>query len=286
MSSVKSLLRKLINKEIKKLEEQSRWGKMSNQDHLKRLRKLDAEAGAAGGIANKQAGQLVFLFGRLIKVNKYIIDHFPNAFKALKAHRPKFAAKIKQKAAELQGGTSNTANFCANPDNDNKDVPGLKGFRCSGKRAVAQSAEAAKAAGAKAEKGASKGKKKKKKARKDILVLQALLKKRFGKKINLGRTGKNKDGVDGVYGGKTQRAINLLRKTDGGPKRQANFTKSIAALIAHLKKGAAKGPSPSAAAPATTLRGAIPMQADEQGGGMGQGLQEGRRRRKNKKLHG
>jgi len=89
-----------------------------------------------------------------------------------------------------------------------------------------------------------------KKPRKDILVLQTLLKKKFGKKIDLGTTGKAGVGVDGVYGGKTQRAINILRKMDkNAPKRQADFTQSVAALNTYLQGGkAAAGGRPRAAA--------------------------------------
>ena len=83
----------------------------------------------------------------------------------------------------------------------------------------------------------------------DILELQSLLKRRFGDKINLGTTGKNKDGVDGAYGTLTQRAIDLLRKTDkNAPKRQGSFKKSVRALVDYLK-GAGKGTAAGKAKP-------------------------------------
>tara|TARA_R100001509_G_C4835055_1_gene204599 strand:+ start:82 stop:594 length:513 start_codon:yes stop_codon:yes gene_type:complete len=75
----------------------------------------------------------------------------------------------------------------------------------------------------------------------DILELQTLLKQHFGDRIDLGTTGKNKDGVDGVYGSKTQAAINLLRKTGVGvPKRDPSFKKSVRNLIDFLKGSSQK----------------------------------------------
>ena len=76
----------------------------------------------------------------------------------------------------------------------------------------------------------------------DVLELQTLLKQHFGDRINLGNTGKNKDGVDGVYGKKTQAAINLLRRTSiDAPKRDRSFKKSVRNLIDYLKRGVQQG---------------------------------------------
>ena len=250
MSSVKELLKKIINEEIDKLEEQSRWGNLSNQDKLKKLRMLDAQAGSAGGIDldGKDPQLAMALFYQLLKVNKYVVSHFPNAWKVVKAKYPKEAAKIKQQAAELQG-IPKTKEGCPvghTKDNTGKCVPVKSEFRPpedgqsdDGQKAgLAASRPSAKGKGAAAGKGVAKRKPRRKSM--DILELQSLLKMHFGDKINLGRTGKNKDGVDGVYGSKTQRAINLLRKTTGAPPRQKSFKKSIRALIDHLK-GAGKG---------------------------------------------
>ena len=265
MSSVKELLRKLINEEIEKLEEQSRWGNWSNQDLLKRLRKLDADASAAGGIDRVKAGQAARLFGRLLKVNKYVIDHFPNAWKALETHQPKSAALFKQKAAELQGipKTKEDCPIGQTKDNTGKCVPVKSEFRppedgqpdAGQKAALAATRPSAKGKGAVA--GKDVAKRKPRKPNKTMAHLQSMLyytlvgagvkkpyfmgKSRFGSGYA--------PGADGIYGGKTQGAIDALRKTDkNAPKRQGSFKKSVRALVDYLK-GAGKGTAAGKAKP-------------------------------------
>jgi len=237
MKATKILLRKLINEEINRLEEVGPQTTPSEWEQ----HKPPPKPGAGYDIAGMETG-------------------IPESFQ-------KIVNRVCSEGVSKYGGIKGVVE-----EGDNMTVHWTKGTTSEFPssqiglplnmfvKALQQKCPKAFQAGKGAKPGAGK-----KKARKDIFRLQRLLKARFGKKINLGRTGKNKDGVDGVYGGKTQRAINLLRKTDGGPKRQANFTKSIAALIAHLEKGGPTGPSPSAAVHAKTLRGAIPMSADEQG---------------------
>lgn len=231
MSSVKELLKKIINEEIEKLEEQNiaQLGTFVN-------RALGSiEDGTCGSVCQKQIAKLDPSGLQRLQRKGFLPDDRYQAIKSAREGNLK-AARTWLGAA---GMTSDTPAKAAAP-------------------AVAKAAQLATdpkgkgAAGGKAVAKKATTKRKPRRKSKAIFDLQSLLKARFGDKINLGKTGKNKDGADGVYGTLTQRAIGLLRKTDkNAPKRQGSFEKSVRALVDYLKgagkgaaKGKAKGPAP------------------------------------------
>ena len=287
MSSVKELLKKIINEEIDKLEEQGDYGEAAMRKAL-----TSPEAFAQYLVAQNRSRFVNRTEGDYVRrgVAKYlqasqedptIAQRFMAAYEKAGAgealaFRASFAGVgkvnvpkinralrvLQQVAAKGSGsgkGIPKTKEGCPvghTKDNTGKCVPVKSEFRppedgqpdAGQKAPLAATRPPAKGKGAAAGKGVAKRKPRRKS--KAIFDLQSLLKARFGNKINLGRTGKNKDGVDGVYGTLTQRAINLLRKTDkNAPKRQGSFKKSVRALVDYLKgagKGSGVGPTRAA----------------------------------------
>ena len=225
MSSVKELLKKIINEEIEKLEEQNvaQLGAFIN-------RALGSiQDGTCGSVCQKQIAKLDPSDLERLQRKGFLPDDRYQAIKSAREGNLK-AARTWLGDTGMTGATSvaptKAVAKAAQPASDAK-----------GKGAAAGKAVAKKAA----------TKRRPRRKSMDVLELQSLLKQRFGDRINLGKTGKNKDGVDGVYGGKTQRAINLLRKADkNAPKRQGSFKKSVRALVNYLK-GAGKGSGAAAA---------------------------------------
>jgi len=285
MSKVKDLLKKIINEEIDKLEEQRRVTDQENmrsaltspeafarylvsQNRSRFVNRTEGDYVRRGAAKYLQASQNdPAIAQRFMAAYEKASGGEPLAFRASfagfgKVSVPKINRALrglKQIAAKGSGsgkGIPKTKEGCPvghAKDNTGKCVPVKSEFRPpedgqpdDGQKApLAASRPPAKGKGASAGKGVAKRKPRGKSM--DVMELQSLLKQRFKNKINLGKTGKNKDGVDGAYGTLTQRAIDLLRKTDkNAPKRQGSFKKSVRALVDYLK-GAGKGSGAGAA---------------------------------------
>ena len=277
MSSVKSLLRKLINEEIDKLDEQA----SALASKLRYLKSIENKiktspdywkAACKNDSKMRRKSQCFQVAGRLKQLlkkgSRHALDNFPTAFKILHPDTQKellaLAKEVKPKDPVQQ-----TANFCANPDNDNKDVPGLKGFRCSGKRAVATTPEAAKAAGAKAGgKGTGSGTGRSKNTKKTRGITM-LIQRKLNDFANvagvrgLKPTRRAKDGADGILGTGT---LALIKKVLGNipqlknkwvaRRNAAKINKMLSDKYEKENIASKVGADPAKAAPAAAPKGA------------------------------
>ena len=242
MSPVKELLRKLINEEIENLmsEEGTYHGKCPKGQELSMGSKGTGCApipGHADWVKKQAAGKA--------------------AAAAKKTPAEKYYAQTEEGKCEKFGGTWNPfTDKCIMP-------PSAKGKGAAAGKDVA--------------------KRKPRKPNKTMAHLQSMLyytlvgagvkkpyfmgKSRFGPGYA--------PGADGIYGGKTQGAIDALRKTDkNAPKRQGSFKKSVRALVDYLKgagKGTAAGkakPQGAAKAPGLDLAKTIDSFSMKHGGGV------------------
>ena len=167
MSSVKELLKKIINEEIEKLEEVS-------------------IVGVSSAVRQKALSSPEALAQYLVSQNKSSYVNEDEGLVVQNGVKKMLRAAAKNPKVALRA-SAQTGNFCADAANDGKEVPGLKGFKCVFKNkkgtAVATTPEAAKAAKAASAAGKGKGagagkgvaKRKPRKPNKTMAYLQSML---------------------------------------------------------------------------------------------------------------
>ena len=300
MPLVKSLLRKLINEEVDKLVEQAS-ALARNMEYLKKMEnRIKADPHywkAACQHSRKRRHERCHSIRKRLKTIlkkglPYALDNYSIAFKILHPDSQKelldLRAKVTGKEAGSGAGPAKSTAAAAKKTSAEKYYAQTEEGKCeefggtwnllADKCIMPPSAK-----GKGATAGKDVAKRKPRKPNKTMAYLQSMLyytlvaagvkkpyfmgKKQFGPGYA--------PGADGIYGGKTQGAIDALRKTDkNAPKRQGSFKKSVRALVDYLKgagKGTAAGkakPQGAAKAPGLDLAKTIDSFSMKHGGGV------------------